>query len=81
MPDYPSRSYGGTGCSGQTQMDAIYELVRGQYANDYRVTIHRMTATDAVNKFADETLDWIYLDADHSEDAVFRDLNTYSFES
>lgn len=42
-----------------------------------RVHIHRALAEDVVNRFADGSLDWIYIDGNHTREAVARDLRLW----
>lgn len=39
--------------------------------------LYRMTSEDAVDKFEDASLDFIYVDGDHSHDTVLNDLRLY----
>jgi hypothetical protein len=41
------------------------------------VRVHRDFSTGAASKFADGSLDWIYVDGMHTEDAVYADLIAY----
>lgn len=42
-----------------------------------RYTIHRQTSLEAVSAFRDGTLDFVYLDANHSAQAVSEDLRAW----
>ena len=42
-----------------------------------RYLIHRMSSVDAAKQFADESLDFIYIDADHHLAAVVADLKAW----
>jgi predicted O-methyltransferase YrrM len=48
-----------------------------RFANDRRVRIYRSSSRDAAAEFTDDTFDWIYLDGDHSYEAVLNDLITW----
>ncbi len=76
-PDFPARAYGGGIARSQGDMDAIYEGVVERFAGRSEVEIHRQTSLDAAAGFPDESLDWIYIDGDHSEEAVYLDLERY----
>lgn len=76
-PSFPARAYGGGIARGQGDMDAIYEGVVERFAGRADVEIHRQTSQEAAEGFADESLDWIYVDGDHSEEAVYQDLLAY----
>jgi hypothetical protein len=41
---------------------------------DSRYTLHRGTTVDVLKTFPDHYFDFIYVDADHSEEAVYNDL-------
>jgi len=41
------------------------------------VTLIRMLSVDAARQFADGSLDWVYIDANHSREAVTEDLNAW----
>lgn len=43
-----------------------------------RVNVIRAMSKDAVQEFNDRSLDWVYLDGDHSYDAVVQDLVWWS---
>ena len=55
--------------------------VRTQFAEPIatgQVTLHRAFSQDVVDGFADGGFDWIYIDGDHTFDAVARDLALYA---
>ncbi|MBF0325419.1 MAG: class I SAM-dependent methyltransferase [Alphaproteobacteria bacterium] len=54
-----------------------FEQVSGQFADDPRVTILRAYSTDAASTFADRQLDFVYIDALHTYDAVLADLRAF----
>lgn len=37
----------------------------------------RKVSTEAVDEFEDESLDWVFIDGDHSTEAVLRDINNW----
>ncbi len=76
-PAFPARAYGGGIARSQRDMDAIYQGVIARFADRSEVEIHRQTSLDAVEEFSDESLDWIYIDGDHSEEAVYADMAAY----
>jgi hypothetical protein len=77
---YERALYGGAIAAGQEGMDAIYEAVvsRCQAQIDGgQVHIRRARSLDAAASFSHESLDWVYIDADHSYEGVKRDLEAY----
>jgi hypothetical protein len=55
----------------------MFVRVANRMRNIYDVGLLRMDSTLAAGLFADETLDWVYIDADHSYDAVMADLHAW----
>lgn len=51
------------------------EKLRDRYPD--RVMLHRMFSVDAAPYFRDGFLDWVYLDGNHSYEAVTEDLNAW----
>ncbi|HET9582100.1 MAG TPA: class I SAM-dependent methyltransferase [Gemmatimonadota bacterium] len=72
-----SEQWHGTGAAGsQDRMDRIYDAVRDRFRGNPRVRIHRADSRACSELFADESLDWVYVDGDHLYDAVLFDLRT-----
>ncbi len=42
-----------------------------------RVRLHALDSIQAAHRFPDDSLDFVYLDADHSEEAVLEDIQTW----
>lgn len=72
MGEYPNRWYGGSFATSQSDMDKIYERVLREFGDI--ATIHRRRSCDALASLPDGHLDWVYIDADHSYEAVLADL-------
>lgn len=63
----------------QDEMDGYHDAVRKSFAPHVRrgvIEIHRKASWDAMAEFEDGSLDWVYVDGDHSYAAVKRDLET-----
>lgn len=54
--------------------ERLYQETKQRFANDPRVVILRQYSKDAAAQFEDESLDWVYLDANHGYEAVKEDL-------
>lgn len=61
----------------QETQDALYDEVCARFAADPSVMVHRADSTDSASTFADCSLDWVYIDADHSYEAVAADLRAW----
>ena len=59
----------------QEKMDNVYEGVLKDFSEFPQITIHREFSTDV--SFSEQYFDWVYIDADHSSDAVKKDLLFY----
>lgn len=61
----------------QSAMDSIHEAVSDRFAREIslgRVKIHRTDSPAALGMMAAETVDYVYVDGDHSYDGVSTDL-------
>jgi SAM-dependent methyltransferase len=76
MPKYKKRWYGGKVARSQSEMNAMYSNVRKKFMND-NITIHRSTSDKVVMSFKDNYFDFVYIDGDHSYEAVLKDLKDY----
>jgi SAM-dependent methyltransferase len=78
---YEKASYGGNMQGGQRALDAMHQDVLDRFAEEIaagQVVVLRKRSTDAASTFSDESLDWIYIDGDHSYDGVTADLEAYA---
>jgi hypothetical protein len=76
-PDFPRRWYGGAIAGSQGDMDAIMEGVRQRFRAFPEVQLHRGKSLDVAGRFADHSLDWLYIDGDHSYEAVLADIRAF----
>ncbi|WP_374441017.1 class I SAM-dependent methyltransferase [Stella sp.] len=79
-PRYRASWYGTAVARGQAEMDAIHEGVRQQFARriaDGSVVIERSTSAEASGRFPNDYFDWVYIDGDHTYEAVRDDLRLY----
>ncbi len=61
----------------QEYMDSLHDLVCNRFRTQLKkdqVEIHRATAAAFLRSIPDESLDWVYIDGDHSYEAVAQDL-------
>ncbi len=78
--EYEHASYGGHSGDGQQRMDAMYESVIDRFRSEIecgQVIVRRARSVDAAAFFPDESLDWVYIDADHAYEGAKRDLDAY----
>ena len=79
----PSRAtswYGGPVGRSQPNIDRRYRGVVARFSSEIAngiVTVHRGASWDMADRIADDSLDWVYIDGDHSYEAVTRDIATY----
>jgi hypothetical protein len=72
-----SRALYGANQRDQAGMDALYQRVLKRFAPRIEaksVIIHRQRSDEALGQFADGELDWVYIDGDHTLNAVLSDL-------
>lgn len=54
--------------------DRLHAKIVNQFKNDECVTVHRMQSDDWFSQQPEESLDWIYVDGDHSYEGCYSDL-------
>jgi len=59
----------------QEKMDKVYARVLNKFSKVNNVEFHKQFSTDV--SFPKEYFDWVYIDGDHSYDAVKKDLSFY----
>lgn len=75
--DRADAAWYGAGQISQAEMDTIHDGVARQFARQIdagTVRIHRKPSQDALRDFADESVDYVYVDGDHSYAGVTADL-------
>jgi hypothetical protein len=73
QPAFPDRLYGGKDASNQGDMDAIFKNVCDTLGTLENVRVHRQRSDQFLSAPGDP-FDWVYIDGDHSREAVLRDL-------
>jgi len=71
----PHLWYGGAKARDQDAMDAIYSDVCRRFRDDARVIVHRASSDKLLELVQSGSLDWAYIDGDHSRESVLRDLH------
>ena len=56
-------------------LDKIYRIVRRRFSFDKKLEIIRKFSTEAMLDIQDDSVDWIYIDGNHSYEFVKEDLN------
>lgn len=72
--NYSTRWYGGSAAKSQKDMDSIYQNVCNQFKNNANITIFKAFSADLPTLLPEYTLDWTYIDGNHSYDYVMKDL-------
>jgi len=73
---YEDRWYGGSEAKSQNDMDEIYTSVVKSFHSNSNVTILKCTSAQSVTSIEESSLDWVYIDGNHSFDFVLNDLLT-----
>ncbi len=76
--EFPRRWYGGSKAVGQSSMDMVHDTVRKRFAGNAAVRIHRKSSLEAAADFPQDFFDWLYIDGDHSYEAVVADLEAWT---
>ncbi len=61
----------------EENFDHVRQIFKKEIAAG-RIVLHRKMSVDAAKDFPDRTFDWIYVDGDHTYDAVSADLETFA---
>jgi hypothetical protein len=62
---------------GDKEQEQRYNFVVNRFKNKNNVTIIREKSLDALIHIEDNSLDWVYIDADHSYEGCLKDLKSY----
>lgn len=72
MPQFANTGFGRP--KNAQLMDQKYRDVVAALGSDARVRIHRKTSEEALSALPDASLDWIYIDGNHNEPFIGRDI-------
>lgn len=73
-PEYSDRWYGGTQAKSQADMDAIHRDVVGMFKDNSNVHVIKDISDNLTSYIEEKSLDWTYIDGNHSYEYVLRDL-------
>jgi len=77
---YERARFGGRANDGQAEMDDMHRAVLHRFRKNIergQVQVRRSRSAEAASSFAEETLDWVYIDGDHTYEGVMADLEAY----
>jgi SAM-dependent methyltransferase len=79
-PAYARAWYGGKAEGGQAEMDLRHRSVEERFEAEIRagqVEIQRGTSQEIAARLPDDSLDWVYIDGDHTYEFVRADLESF----
>lgn len=71
---FPSTVYNDYPKKGAKEWEDTYQYVRRRFVSDPRVSFHRTTSVEGLDKFPDGYFDLIYIDANHAYEFVYADI-------
>lgn len=72
QPEFADTGFGRK--KNENLMDEKYQMVVDKFRDDPRVKVHRGMSDDMLAALPDASLDWIYIDGNHNEPFINRDL-------
>ena len=75
--EHQSKEYNDKGNVGQQEQDKLYLSVQKRFEEQKWITVWKRYSLDAAAHVADGQLDFVYLDGNHSKDAVAEDLEAW----
>jgi hypothetical protein len=79
-PRFADSLFGGGSAKSQADMDAVWEKVCHRFASEIAqgvVSIHRCSSVECAGSVDAETLDWVYIDGNHTYEFVLEDLRSW----
>jgi len=61
----------------ENSFEERYQNVCERFKNDKNVFIHRAYSHDVCETFEDESVDWVYIDGNHTHEGTLEDLNLW----
>ena len=80
-PEYNQSWYGGSVAKNQGDMDEIFDGVQRRFKTEIateRIVVHRLESLAAAETFDPGTFDIVYIDGDHTYEAVWADLRVWA---
>jgi hypothetical protein len=80
-PRFGDSLFGGRTARSQADMDEICQKVQARFRADVArgvVTICRSTSVEAATSVADESVDWVYIDGNHTYEYALEDLRSWA---
>jgi len=75
MPEYADRWYGGTAAKSNQDMQDIYDNILNEFDHLDNVEVIKDYSNNLLKYIQPNSLDWTYIDGNHSHEFVLQDLN------